>query len=476
MRKSGRGWIWKTYRFPFRVAVKNTLDFKKFASYSKPGPRYTSYPTAVEFASNFQEIDLIQAFKRSDPQIPLSLYFHLPFCKSACYFCACNVIYTNSQTKKERYIGYLHKELELLKRYLDMHREVVQLHFGGGTPTFFDAQQLETIVADIFAAFSNFAGNAELACEIDPRHFTREQMQVLKDYRFNRLSFGIQDFDARVQKAVNRLQSFELVQEKVHLAREFGIASLNFDLIYGLPFQSVSSFEQTLLKVLELNPDRLAVFNYAHVPWVKHTMKIDPKTLPTPEQKLELLQFLIGFLKAHGYEMIGMDHFAKKDNELYLALRNKQLRRNFQGYTTKKFSQTIGVGVTSIGEGLDYYTQNFKDLKRYEEALDCGHLPVERGIRLSKEDRLRKEVIMHLMNNLELDFRSIEQDFNIDFRAHFKQALEALRPYEQEGLVSIDAQGLKTSATGAMLVRNIAMVFDAYLGNHHQDKRFSQTL
>ncbi|WP_104638615.1 oxygen-independent coproporphyrinogen III oxidase [Helicobacter bizzozeronii] len=458
------------------MPAPQTLDFQKYASYSKPGPRYTSYPTAVEFSSQFQEKDLIQAFQRSDPKIPLSLYFHLPFCKSACYFCACNVIYTNSQRKKERYISYLEKELALLKRYLDTHKEVVQLHFGGGTPTFFSATQLERIIQNIFHTFPHFAPHAELACEIDPRHFERAQMEVLHQHGFNRLSFGVQDFDPKVQQAINRLQSFELVQEKVSLAREFGINSINFDLIYGLPFQTLASFEQTLLKTLELNPDRLAIFNYAHVPWVKHTMKIDPATLPSPKQKLELLQFLIGFLKARGYEMIGMDHFAKKDNELYLALQNKQLRRNFQGYTTQKFSQTIGVGVTSIGEGLDYYTQNFKDLRCYEQALDSDHLPVERGIRLSKEDELRKEVIMHLMNNLELNFSTIEKSFGIDFKEHFKQALEALKPYEQEGLVILDQDGLKTSATGAMLVRNIAMLFDAYLGDQHKDKRFSQTL
>ncbi|WP_205426621.1 oxygen-independent coproporphyrinogen III oxidase [Helicobacter suis] len=453
-----------------------TLDFQKFASYSQPGPRYTSYPTAVEFGPHFQEADLIEAFQRSDSQIPLSLYFHLPFCKSACYFCACSVIYTSSQAKKERYITYLQKELDLLKQYLDTKREVVQLHFGGGTPTFFNATQLEIIIQSIYSLFSNFSSKAELSCEIDPRHFTFEQMQVLKNQGFNRLSFGIQDFDPVVQRAVNRLQSFELVQEKVQWARDCGIHSINFDLIYGLPFQSIQSFEQTLLKVLKLNPDRLAVFNYAHVPWIKHTMKIDPKTLPSPEQKLELLQFLIAFLKDHGYEMIGMDHFAKKDNELYKALQNKELRRNFQGYTTQKFSQTIGVGVTSIGEGLDYYTQNFKDLKHYEQALDNRHLPVERGIVLSAEDRLRKEVIMHLMNNLEIDFASIEKAFHIDFKVHFKEALKMLKPYEQDGLLTLSDTGLKTSATGAMLVRNIAMVFDSYLKTHQGEKRFSQTL
>ncbi|WP_205437001.1 oxygen-independent coproporphyrinogen III oxidase [Helicobacter suis] len=453
-----------------------TLDFQKFASYSKPGPRYTSYPTAVEFGPHFQEIDLIQAFKRSDSKIPLSLYFHLPFCKSACYFCACSVIYTSSQAKKERYITYLQKELDLLKHYLDTKREVVQLHFGGGTPTFFNATQLEIIIKSIYNLFSHFSSQAELSCEIDPRHFTFEQMQVLKNQGFNRLSFGIQDFDPVVQRAVNRLQSFELVQEKVQWARDCAIHSINFDLIYGLPFQSPQTFEQTLLKVLKLDPDRLAVFNYAHVPWIKHTMKINPKTLPSPEQKLQLLQFLIAFLKDHGYEMIGMDHFAKKDNELYQALQNKELRRNFQGYTTQKFSQTIGVGVTSIGEGLDYYTQNFKDLKRYEQAIDSGHLPVERGIVLSFEDRLRKEVIMHLMNNLEIDFASIEKAFNIDFKTHFKEALETLKPYEQEGLLTLSNKGLKTSATGAMLVRNIAMAFDSYYKTHQGEKRFSQTL
>ncbi|WP_104750094.1 oxygen-independent coproporphyrinogen III oxidase [Helicobacter cynogastricus] len=453
-----------------------TLDFQQFAHHSKPGPRYTSYPTAVEFHAGFQERDFIEALARTPENTPLSLYFHLPFCKSPCYFCACNVIYSSSERKKERYILYLHKELELLQQHLNPNREVVQWHFGGGTPTFFSAAQLERIITDIKTIFPHFAPDAEISCEVDPRHFERDQMRVLKDNGFNRLSFGVQDFEEGVQKAINRLQSFELVRQKVELAREFGINSLNFDLIYGLPFQTVHSFKRTLEQVLCLNPDRLAVFNYAHVPWIKHTMKIDPATLPTPSQKLEILQFLINFLTDHGYKMIGMDHFAKADNELYQALETKQLRRNFQGYTTKKFSQTIGVGVTSIGEGLDYYAQNFKDLKAYERALDEGRLPIERGLVLSAEDRLRKEVIMRLMNHLELDFSAIEKAFSIDFKTHFAKSLEALKPYAQEGLVELDSQGLKTSPTGAMLVRNIAMVFDAYLEKHRGDQKFSKTL
>ena len=456
------------------------IDFKKFANYSKAGPRYTSYPTAVEFRENFGVDDFENALNRNDKfsNLPLSIYVHLPFCKSACYFCACNVIYTNSEEKKERYLGYLKKELELIAKKMDTSRQVVQLHFGGGTPTYFNAKQLEIIVKAIYQTFPNFAKNAEISCEIDPRHFTREQMDVLKAGGFNRVSFGVQDFDGTVQKAINRFQSIELMQEVVKIARDAGIGSINFDLIYGLPYQSTSSFMDTLKKAVSLGADRFAVFNYAHVPWIKRTMgNIDEKTLPTPETKLEILKNTIAFLKDCGYEMIGMDHFAKSNDELTLASKNAELRRNFQGYTTRGFSQTIGIGLTSIGEGLDYYAQNFKDIKQYEAALDSGRLPIERGVALSDEDRLRKEVIMQLMNNAQLEFKKIEALFDIDFKTYFAKELKELQVFVDDGILEIKDSGIYANATGGMLIRNIAMVFDAYLDKIPEDqRRFSKTV
>lgn len=456
------------------------IDFAKFAAYSKPGPRYTSYPTAVEFHSDFDAKQYRENLQASDKQyahIPLSVYVHLPFCRSACYFCGCNVVYTSKEEKKARYIGYFKKELALLAQNMNTTREVVQLHFGGGTPTFFNAHELQEIIESLRATFPNFAPNAEISCEVDPRYFTQEQMQVLHDGGFNRLSFGVQDFHPKVQEAVHRHQSPELVREAVELARKFGIDSINFDLIYGLPFQNLSTFKQTLDSVLELSPERLAIFNYAHVPWIKKTMrKIDESTLPPPQEKLKILQESIKVLGAAGYEMIGMDHFAKKSDELYRAKQQRQLRRNFQGYTTRGFSQTIGIGLTSISEGVEYYAQNYKDMAAYEAALNRGVLPTERGIKLTREDRLRKSVIMELMNNLSLEFSHTQREFGIDFRSYFARELALLAPYEEAGLLEIRQDSITTTQTGAMLIRNIAMCFDAYLHNASEQKRFSKTI
>lgn len=455
------------------------IDFEKIAKYSKAGPRYTSYPTANEFHSGFSHLDYQKALSESNSSsLPLSLYVHLPFCRSACYFCGCNVIYTSKEENKALYIPYLRKELEILSQFLDTKREVIQLHFGGGTPTFFNANELKEVIALLREFFPNFSSQAEISCEIDPRFFTQEQMQVLREGGFNRVSFGVQDFDPQVQKAIHRIQSVELVAEAVQIARSFGINSINFDLIYGLPYQNLQTFSETLNKVVSLSPDRLAIFNYAHVPWMKKTMrKIDETTLPSPKEKLKILEFMISFLSNNGYKLIGMDHFAKRDDELYRAKAQGELRRNFQGYTTKGFSQTVGIGLTSISEGLNYYAQNYKDLCEYQKALDEGILPTSKGIWLNEEDWLRKEVIMQIMNNLYLDFSKIEKQFGIDFKAHFGNALEALKPYEEIGLVELGENYLKATPTGGMLIRNIAMEFDGFLAQSPiGENKFSKTL
>ncbi|WP_300447888.1 oxygen-independent coproporphyrinogen III oxidase [Helicobacter mastomyrinus] len=458
--------------------MSEKIDFSAFVKYSKSAPRYTSYPTAVEFKPSWNETSYIQALKRANSSsLPLSLYAHLPFCRSACYFCGCNVVYTSKEERKGRYIQYLKKELEILRDVIDTQREVVQLHFGGGTPTFFNANELQEVISLLRGTFTHFSPQAEVSCEVDPRFFVKAQMQVLKDNGFNRLSFGVQDFDEKVQEAIHRKQDVAIVENAISLAREFGIHSVNFDLIYGLPFQNEQSFAHTLKQVVNLKPDRLAIFNYAHLPWLKKTMrKIDETTLPNPVQKLEILKNTIAFLQSCDYAMIGMDHFAKKSDELYLAKLSHQLRRNFQGYTTRGFSQTIGIGLTSISEGMDYYSQNYKDMAAYESALDSGRLPVERGVGLTEEDILRKEVIMGLMNNLCLDFAIIESKFHIDFKAYFANELESLREYEEVGLINITPQGIYTSSTGGMLIRNIAMAFDAYLAAQSDSKRFSKTI
>ena len=454
------------------------LDFEKFVKYSRPGPRYTSYPTAVEFSEKFTYDAYIQKLQNQNPNKPLSLYFHLPFCRSACYFCGCNVVFTSKEDKKLRYIDYLKRELSLLQQFLDTKREVIQLHFGGGTPTFFSPKQLNEIIQEIHKVFPNWSADAEVSCEIDPRFLTKEHMQVLSEGGFNRVSFGVQDFDEKVQKAVHREQSFEVTKQAVDLARIYGMQSVNIDLIYGLPYQTLESFKRTLELTIELDPDRLAVFNYAHVPWLKKTMrKIDETTLPTPDVKLAILQYTIDFFTSGGYKMIGMDHFAKPGDELFRAIEKGELHRNFQGYTTKGGADLIGIGLTSIGEGEDYYAQNYKEMSLYEEAIDAGRLPYHRGVELSEDDKIRKAVIMELMANFKLDIARIEREFGIDFNEYFKDALKELREFEQEDLVHIDDRHIQVSPTGTLLIRNIVMPFDAYMAKHGEGKKvFSKTV
>lgn len=454
------------------------IDFEQFTKYSKPGPRYTSYPTAPEFDDSFGAGDYETILKGQDKNRKLSIYAHMPFCRSACYFCGCNVVFTSKEEKKERYIEYLTKELAILSRSLDTSREVLQLHFGGGTPTFFNAAQLQRIIKAIFSTFPHKAQNAEISCEIDPRFLNEEQMDVLSSNGFNRISFGVQDFDPRVQEEVHRLQPFEITQKAVNIARSFGISSINMDLIYGLPYQSLETFKKTLAKSLELDIDRYAIFNYAHVPWLKKTMrKFDETTLPSPKEKLSIMRYTIDFLRSNGYEMIGMDHFAKPKDELFLAIEKGELHRNFQGYTTKGGADLIGVGLTSIGEGERHYVQNFREMSQYEEAIDSGKLPVMRGLGLSDDDVLRKAVIMEMMSNFKLNIKNIEQRFGIDFFSYFKDELKALEVFEKEGLVSIEREFLHTTATGALLIRNICMPFDAYLKRTPEElRRFSKTV
>ncbi len=449
-------------------------DYKAFVKFSKAGPRYTSYPTAVEFSSNFTYEQYTQILKEQNRA--LSLYFHLPFCRSACYFCGCNVIYTAKEENKERYLDYIFKELQMLKDFTNTKRKVVQMHFGGGTPTFFSAKQLQRLIQSIKSVFSNFDENAEISCEIDPRFLNEEQTQILTQNGFNRISFGVQDFDEKVQKEIHRIQPFELTKNAVDMVRKYGIGSVNMDLIYGLPFQSLQSFENTLQKALLISPERLAIFNYAHVPWLKKNMrKFNENDLPSPDVKLAILEFCENFLSQNGYKMIGMDHFAKADDELFKALQNGSLHRNFQGYTTKGGADLLGIGLTSIGEGQRHYAQNFKDMPSYERAIDEGRLPFERGVVLNDDDVLRKVVIMDLMANFALNIEKIEQEFKIDFFTYFKEDLELLDEYKN--FVHYDKKWLKVNETGVLLIRNIAMCFDAYMKKISEEKKvFSKTV
>ncbi len=453
-----------------------SIDLEQYSKYSKPGPRYTSYPTALEFSEDFKYESYIKYLQEGKEK--LSLYVHLPFCRSACYFCGCNVVFTSKENKLSRYVEYLKKEIDILAKHLDTSREVIQFHFGGGTPTYYSAFELDEIISYIKKVFPNFSSEAEISVEIDPRFFNEEQMKVFKKHGFNRISFGVQDFDARVQEAVHRNQPYDLTKVAVDLARSYGINSINVDLIYGLPYQNLESFKATLDKVLTLNPDRLAVFNYAHVPWLKKTMrKFDETTIPSPAVKLAIFQYTIDFLTGNGYKMIGMDHFAKPEDELFGAIEKGELHRNFQGYTTKGGANLIGIGLTSIGEGARYYAQNTKDMKVYESAIDSGRLPFERGVELSDDDYIRKQIIMELMANFSIDIKRAESELGINFKEYFADAIEDLSEFIKEGLVTLSEDKLKVSQTGTLLIRNIAMPFDAYMKKYAGSKKsFSKTV
>jgi len=453
------------------------VDFKKYAKFSKPGPRYTSYPTAVEFSEDFKYESYINYLNNLTKKRDLSLYVHIPFCRSACYFCGCNVVYTSKEEKMQRYLDYLKKEIELLSFHIDASKVVTQFHFGGGTPTFFSADMLDEVMNTV-KKFFYFSKDAEISCEIDPRFFNEDQMIVFAKHGFNRISFGVQDFNEKVQEAIHRIQSYELTKASVDLARKYGVESINIDLIYGLPYQTFEEFQKTLQLTKTLDPDRLAVFNYAHVPWMKKTMrKIDETTLPRPETKLEILKYTIEFLKNSNYKMIGMDHFAKEDDELFKSLAKGELHRNFQGYTTKGGTDLVGIGLTSIGEGPNYYAQNYKEMQSYEAAIDEGKLPFWRGVELNTDDRVRKSVIMELMANFVIDKERVEKEFAIVFNDYFADAIEALQIFVDEGLVSIDKRYIKVSETGAMIVRNIALPFDAYMKKYEGNKKtFSKTI
>ncbi len=456
--------------------MDNKIDLEKFGKFSKAGPRYTSYPTALEFNEKFKYEQYINYLENGKEKI--SIYIHLPFCRSACYFCGCNVVFTSKEEKLDRYVEYLKREIDILAKHIDTKREVIQFHFGGGTPTYYSAQDLNEIVKHLKSKFTNWSENAEISCEIDPRFFNEEQMKVLKSHGFNRISFGVQDFDIKVQEAIHRIQPFEITKNAVDLARKYGINSINIDLIYGLPFQSLESFQKTLELTLLLDPDRLAVFNYAHVPWLKKTMrKFDETTLPKPSVKLEIFKYTIDFFEKNGYKMIGMDHFAKPQDELFGAIKKGELHRNFQGYTTKGGANLIGIGLTSIGEGTLYYAQNTKDMNIYESIIDSGKLPLEKGIELNRDDFIRKSVIMELMANFSIDIKRVEAEHDITFSSYFENALRELQEFSDAKLITISDEKIEANRTGAMLIRNISMPFDAYMDKYKENKKsFSKTI
>jgi len=445
--------------------------------YSKPGPRYTSYPTAPYFHTEFTEADWRAELAASqNPDRGLSLYFHIPFCDTLCYYCGCNMVATGDYSKAYQYLDYLDKEMAQMSALVDPSRQVRQLHFGGGTPTFLRPQDIRRLMGMIRSHFT-IADNAEMGCEVDPRELTREHLAALRETGFNRLSIGVQDLEDRVQKAVNRVQPEGLIKEVYGWARELGFSSINMDLIVGLPHQTVESFARTLDKVAVWSPDRLAVFSYAHVPWMKkHQKLIQEKDLPDFNTRLELQQLINDKLATAGYVNIGLDHFAKPGDEIVKAQNSKTLWRNFQGYTTHKDCDIYAFGASSISQTPDTYVQNEKNVKQYQELVAGGHLPVERGLRLNRDDQIRRDAITKVMCDLELDKAAFSADWGIDFDAYFADALKDLEPLAADGLVQVDSKYVAVSELGRLFLRNIAMCFDGYLKQQGEDApRYSRT-
>ncbi|MEJ5305908.1 MAG: oxygen-independent coproporphyrinogen III oxidase [Ignavibacteria bacterium] len=453
------------------------LDLLK--KYDVPGPRYTSYPPAPHFNESFTADDYVKEIIKTNygENLPdLSLYFHIPYCDTLCYFCGCNMIVTRNHDRMKEYIKYLKNEIDLLRQYLNPDRKVAQLHWGGGTPTSLNPDEINSLISYIRQSF-DFTENAELGCEIDPRGLTKEHLIALREGGFNRISMGVQDFNEKVQKYVNRIQPEEMTRQVIEWVRELGFQSINIDLMYGLPFQTIETFEKTIDKVLELSPDRLAVFNYAHVPWMKkHQALIHEEDLPTPQEKLNILKMTIEKLTSNGYVFIGMDHFAKPEDELAKALKNKQLYRNFQGYSTHAGCDLFAFGITSISQLKDVYAQNYKTEKEYFASIDNERLPVFKGYRLTEDDQIRRKVIMNLMCNFELNFDEIENEFKINFKEYFEKSLSQLKEMSDEGLVIMNNNEIKITEMGRLLIRNIAMKFDGFIERQQDKMKYSRTI
>ncbi len=456
-------------------SIKFDLDL--IHRYDKAGPRYTSYPTALELHDGFGDNDYREHIKKSNVAGgPLSLYFHIPFCDTVCFYCACNKIITKNRKHAEPYLNNLYKEISLQGSLFDKQRVVNQLHWGGGTPTFLSFEQMKALM-DVTRQSFNLRDDdtGEYSIEVDPRETNDQTIAQLRELGFNRISLGLQDFNPEVQKAVNRIQSEEETFAVLDAARREGFRSTSIDLIYGLPLQTVDSFSQTLDKVLAVSPDRFSIFNYAHMPTrFKTQRQINDADMPTPEIKLEILQMMGNKLLEAGYVYIGMDHFAKPDDELAIAQREGKLYRNFQGYSTHSDCDLIGLGITSIGRVGDAYIQNVKTLDEYDALITQGLLPVFKGVDLDQDDKVRRAVITQLICHFDLEFSKIEKQFNIVFADYFSEELNNLDVMQTDGLLTLSEQGIQVQTAGRLLIRNICMVFDKYLAKKQQ--QFSKVI
>lgn len=439
------------------------IDAALLERYDRPGPRYTSYPTAVEFHEGFGPNDYHQRLEALSADDEVSLYIHLPFCDHRCHFCGCHVVATQHLDVAEIYLTYLQREIAAVAAVLGHRPKVSQYHWGGGTPTYYSPEQMRRLQATVEQHF-DLADGAEVAIEVDPRVTSTAHIDALWDLGFNRLSMGVQDLDDDVQRAIGRGQTEEQTRGLYHYARDKGFTSINMDLIYGLPEQTLQSFDTTMRAVLELRPDRLAVYSYAHVPWVRSNQKrIDETTLPDRDAKFALLAQAISTFRGGGYDQIGMDHFALPEDELAQALGRRRLHRNFMGYTVSRAPDMIGLGISAIGDVAGAYAQNQKKLSTYYADIDAGRLPVERGYGLSEDDRIRRHVITELMCNLYVDRQDVSHRFGIDFATYFASELQALKDPAADGLAILHDDAIEITALGQLFVRNVCMPFDAYL-------------
>jgi len=459
--------------------MKIKFDAEKIKRYNTTAPRYTSYPTAVAFSTDFSEADYLHHAKNSNAHAtPLSLYFHIPFCDTICFYCACNKIATKDYSKADEYLDYLYREIDIQAALFDKSRIVEQLHWGGGTPTFLNHQQIADLMAYTRKSFNLLDDDSgDYSIEIDPRSVSSETIKLLREVGFNRFSLGVQDVNDVVQKAVNRIQPIEETKAIIDACRDNNAHSISVDLIYGLPLQTIDSFAETLQRVIELSPDRLSIFNYAHLPHLfKPQRRINESELPPAEDKLVILQQSIQALIDAGYVYIGMDHFAKPDDELAKAQREGSLHRNFQGYTTHADCDLVAMGVSAISNVDHAYSQNDKDINGYYQQIDTKHLPIIRGIASTDEDLIRHQIIQQLSCHFKLDFQRIENEFDIDFAEYFASELKALAVMAYDDLLTLDDKNIKVSETGRLLIRNICMVFDAYQKNQSGMQQFSKAI
>lgn len=457
--------------------IKWDLDLIK--RYDLSGPRYTSYPTAVQFDPELSAADLVSTGQNSaDLNAPLSLYVHIPFCAHVCYYCACNKVITRNRKKAQPYLDTLYKEMSQLSQWYSNDRKVTQLHWGGGTPTFISHDQMRELMGQMRANFNLLDDDSgDYSIEIDPREATEETIQVLREIGFNRISLGLQDIDPKVQEAVNRVQSVEQTAVILEEARRQGFRSLNLDLIYGLPYQTFDGFNETLDTVIEMNPDRLSVFNYAHLPdRFRPQRHIDEATLPSPEVKLAILESTINKLLQAGYVYIGMDHFAKPDDELAIAQNTGKLHRNFQGYTTHSECDLVAMGVSAISQIGSVYYQNQHEMQPYTDAVQADSHAVRRGVSLTQDDIIRRHVITQLICHFELEKEPVEKLFGIQFDQYFADAQQELSAFTKDGLISFDPKRIVVSPAGRLLIRRICMAFDAYIPKDQNSQRFSRII